>query len=145
MATITRNTEVRYSQRQMFELVNDIEAYPRFLPWCQKSQILVRDDKMVEAELEVAWSGMHKSFTTRNQLVPYERIDLHLVSGPFRHLEGIWRFVEIPNEGCRVHLDLEFEFAGGFLDKLFQPIFHHMANSMVDLFCKRAVDIYGTS
>lgn len=145
MATIKRSSDVRFTQRQMFELVNDIEAYPRFLPWCQKSRIISRDADTIEAELEIVWSGMHKSFSTRNRLTPYEKIDITLITGPFRNLEGIWEFIRIENDGCRVQLDLEFEFAGGILDRFFQPIFHHMANSMVDLFCKRAVDIYGAS
>lgn len=144
MTIIQRNALVAYSTRQMFELVNNIEDYPRFLPWCPKSEILSRTDKEVEATLEIAWSGMHKSFTTRNILFPYERMDIQLVKGPFRHLEGRWSFIPLGEHGCKVHMELEFELAGNFVDKIFQPIFNHIANSLVEAFCKRAVEVYGS-
>lgn len=144
MTIIQRNALVSYTSRQMFELVNAIEDYPRFLPWCRSSQILRSTDQEIEASLEIAWSGMHKTFTTRNHLHPYERIEMGLVSGPFKHLEGRWSFIPLGEHGCKVHLDLEFEFAGHIFDKLFQPVFNHIANSLVDAFVKRALEVYGT-
>lgn len=87
---------------------------------------------------------MHKSFTTRNILEPYERMEMKLVKGPFRQLEGIWTFTPLGEHGCKVNLDLEFEFAGSMMDVMFQPIFNHIANSLVDAFCKRAVELYGS-
>lgn len=139
---IKRSSLLPYTSRQMFELVNGIEDYPRFLPWCHASHIIHRDEKEVEAALELAWSGVHKSFTTRNILTPYERIDITLVHGPFRHLEGIWTFTSL-GEGSKVELELEFEFTGHFLDIVFQPVFQKIANSLVDLFTKRALEVYG--
>lgn len=143
MTIIQRNALVSYSTRQMFELVNNIEDYPRFLPWCGASHILSRTDKEIEATLDIAWSGMHKSFTTRNILFPTERMDIQLIKGPFRHLEGRWNFTPLGEHGCKVHMELEFELTGNFVDKIFQPIFNHIANSLVDAFCKRAVEVYG--
>lgn len=145
MNVIKRTAQVAYSQRQMFELVNSIEEYPRFLPWCKDSRIIHRDDKAVEASLDIVWSGIHKSFTTRNHLHPYERVEITLVHGPFRHLEGRWKFSDLGDAGCRVDLELEFDLAGRLVDKLFQPIFHNIANSLVDIFCKRAAEIYGSN
>ncbi len=142
MTTIKRSALVAFTARQMFELVNSIEEYPRFLPWCRSSAIVHQTETEVEASIEIAWSGIHKSFTTRNYLYPYERIDITLAHGPFRHLEGRWSFISFEEHGCKVNLDLEFELAGHLLDKLFQPIFHHIANSLVDSFCKRAAEIY---
>lgn len=143
MTIINRNALVGYTQHQMFELVNRIEDYPRFLPWCSKSTILSKNDLQVEATLEITWSGMHKSFTTRNTLYPFERIDIELVTGPFKNLTGHWHFLPLGQEGCKISLDLEFEFAGNLLDKMFQPVFNYIANSLVDAFCKRAVEVYG--
>jgi ribosome-associated toxin RatA of RatAB toxin-antitoxin module len=97
----------------------------------------------VEATLDIAWSGIHKSFTTRNVLHPYERIELILVSGPFNRLEGRWSFKDLNEKACKVGLELEIDFKTGLVDKLFQPIFNHIANSLVDAFCKRAVEVYG--
>jgi len=143
MTTIQRSALVSFTARQMFELVNSIEDYPRFLPWCSKSEIISQSEEHIEATVTVAWSGIHKSFTTRNQLHPYDSIEITLVSGPFHRLAGRWHFVALGEEGCKVNLDLEFEFTGHWMDMLFQPVFHHIANSLVDVFCKRAVEIYG--
>lgn len=144
MTIIKRNALVSYTSRQMFELVDAVEEYPRFLPWCRSSHIISRSDTEVEASLEITWSGMHKTFTTRNHLYHHERIDISLVSGPFKHLEGRWSFVPLGDQGCKVHMELEFEFTGHIFDKLFQPVFNHIANSLVDAFVKRALEVYGT-
>src|SRR5579872_5028421 len=136
MTIIKRSALVAYSARQMFELVNNIEDYPRFLPWCHRSQVLSRTDAMVEATLDIAWSGVHKSFTTRNHLHPYDHMEITLVEGPFRYLEGRWTFKSLSAHACKVGLELEFELTGSLFDKVFQPIFSHIANSLVDAFCK---------
>lgn len=143
MPTIERSALVPYSAPQMFELVNNIEDYPRFLPWCSSTKIHSRSETEVEATLDIAWSGIHKSFTTRNFLSPSDRMVMKLVEGPFKHLEGRWSFTQLGESGCKVIMDLEFELAGGMLDRFFQPVFNHIANSLVDAFCKRAVEVYG--
>jgi len=143
MHTLKRNALVPYSARQMFELVNGIEDYPRFLPWCHKSQIISRTDKEVVASLDVNWKGIHKTFTTRNRLFPYEHVEISLVNGPLHRLDGIWTFSALDEFACKIMLDLEFEFTGHFIDKLFQPVFQHIANTLVDAFCKRALELYG--
>lgn len=144
MNVIKRSALVAYSPRQMFELVNSIEEYPRFLPWCHTSHVITRNEQEVVAALDIVWSGIHKSFTTRNRLHPFEHIEITLVKGPFRHLEGKWSFTLVGEHGCRVDLELEFELSGHFVDKLFQPVFNRIANSLVELFCQRAVEIYGS-
>jgi ribosome-associated toxin RatA of RatAB toxin-antitoxin module len=143
MNTLKRSAIVPYTARQMFELVNSIEDYPRFLPWCGKSTVISRTDSEVVAELEISWKGMSKGFSTRNVLGPYETIEMNLITGPMKHMYGKWQFIPINDSGCKVLLDLEFEFAGGFFDMLFQPVFQNIANSLVDAFCQRAVELYG--
>jgi ribosome-associated toxin RatA of RatAB toxin-antitoxin module len=143
MTIIKRSALVSYSARQMFELVNNIEDYPRFLPWCGAARILQESPTQIEAELDIVWKGIRKSFTTRNFLHPYDHMEIQLVTGPFRHLEGRWVFTTLNGQACKISLDMQFEFAGNALDKLFQPIFNYIANSLVDAFCKRATEIYG--
>jgi ribosome-associated toxin RatA of RatAB toxin-antitoxin module len=143
MNSLKRSAIVPYTVRQMFDLVNKIEDYPHFLPWCQRSEIISKTDEEVIASLEVTWKGMHKSFTTKNKLKPYSCIDITLINGPLQHMEGIWNFVELEEHACKVMLDLEFEFTGSFIDRFFQPVFQHIANTLVDAFCKRAVELYG--
>lgn len=142
MHVLKRNALVPYTPKQMFELVNSIEEYPRFLPWCKSSEIISRTDEDIVASLDIAWKGMHKSLTTRNELSPYDEVKITLVNGPLKHLEGDWRFVPINNHGCKVLLNLEFEFTGGITDIIFQPIFQHIANTLVDAFIKRADELY---
>lgn len=144
MNTLKRNAIVPYSTRQMFELVNNIEDYPRFLPWCHSAEIISRTDKEVVAALEIVWKGVRKRFSTKNILKPYDSMDIVLVEGPLQHLEGIWTFIPLNEKASKVNLDLEFEFTGSFIDRLFQPVFQHIANTLVEAFCKRAVELYGT-
>lgn len=143
MHTLKRNAIVPYSAHQMFELVNNVEEYPRFLPWCRRSQIVNQTDNEIVAFLEISWNGIHKNFTTRNRLDPIKKIDITLVNGPLKRLDGVWHFLELDSRACKITLDLEFEFTGRFIDRLFQPIFQHIANTLVEAFCKRAGELYG--
>jgi ribosome-associated toxin RatA of RatAB toxin-antitoxin module len=127
----------------MYQLVGDVDAYSEFLPWCNRSEILQRDGDTVEASLELHKGSVSKSFTTRNTHHQDEAIDLSLVGGPFRHLEGGWRFEPLGEEGCKVSLELDFEFESRMVDMLFGSFFEDTCNSMVDAFTTRAADIYG--
>lgn len=144
MHVLKRNALVPYTTQQMFELVNAVEEYPRFLPWCHKSTVMSKTDSEIVASLEINWKGIQKSFTTRNRLNPYNEIEIELVDGPLKRLDGRWYFMALDEHACKVLLDLEFEFTGSFIDKLFQPVFQHIANTFVESFCKRATEIYGT-
>ena len=127
----------------MYELVNHVEAYPEFLPWCKSSQVLSRDADEVRATLCVSKAGLEKSFTTCNRLQANKMIEIRLLDGPFKHLHGFWRFQTLDVGSSRVSLDLEFELTGSFMDNFFEPVFTQIANSFVQLFCKRAIAVYG--
>lgn len=142
MTTISRSALVPYTPAQMFQLVDDVESYPEFLPWCRASQVLSRDEDEVRATLDIAYGGLHKSFTTLNRLQQNKMIEIRLVSGPFRRLEGFWRFDGLGEDGCKVSLDLEFEFSGRLLSMTFGPVFGQIANSMLDAFVRRAETVY---
>jgi len=143
MHSLKRNALVSYSAQQMYDLVNQIDKYPEFLPWCEKATVHDQDENAVTAELEIAWKGIHKTFTTKNTLSPHHRIDIDLVNGPLRHLEGIWEFQQLGEEGCKIILELDFDFSGSFIDRLFEPVFSYIANSLVDAFIARAREVYG--
>lgn len=142
MPDVKRSKVLPYSPAQMYALVDAIEAYPEFLPWCHKSEIIRRQDDEVHARLEVAAAGFHKSFTTCNRLQKDKMMEIRLIDGPFKHLEGFWRF-DHEDGGCRISLDLEFEFAGRLLDFAFGAIFHQVAASLVEAFATRADQLYG--
>lgn len=142
MTTISKNALVRYSVAEMFALVNDIEAYPQFLPWCRSARVLSRSADEIRATLELARGGIQKSFTTSNRLQSNKMIEIRLVEGPFRHLSGFWRFDQLGEQACKVSLDMSFELAP-LLDFVIGPVFHTIANSLVDAFHARAVQMYG--
>jgi len=141
--TINKQALVPYSAREMFDLVDDVETYSDFLPWCRSSEVLSRDDELVRASIEIAHGALHKSFTTQNRLQPGKMIEMRLVEGPFRRLEGFWRFDTLGEKACKVRLDLEFEFSTRLISMALNPVFSQISNSLVDAFTKRAEQVYG--
>ncbi len=142
MTIIKKSALVSYSAAQMFELVNDIAAYPEFLPWCSRSIVLSQNDDEVRASLELSKGRLKKSFTTCNRIQKDKMIEIRLEEGPFHHLEGFWRFEALGDSACKVYYDMEFEFSGKLLSLTMGPIFSQVAESLVDSFCQRAKDIY---
>ena len=143
MTTISKSALVAYSPEQMFKLVDDIEAYSDFLPWCGKATELSRDESNVEASLLISHSGLNKEFTTRNKNTLGEKIEMHLVNGPFKNLDGTWLFEPLGDDACKVSLNLEFEFSSKLVGITLGPVFSKIANSLVDAFIKRAETVYG--
>ena len=128
----------------MFRLVADVERYPRFLPWCRSATVHARTPTVVTASLEVARGPFRKSFTTRNRMVEAERIDIELVDGPFSHLDGRWSFDELAAQGCKVGFEMRFEISNRVLARVLAPLFEEIAGTMVDGFCQRAHQVYGS-
>lgn len=141
MTVVQKSRITKFSCEQMFNLVNEVERYAEFLPYCSESIVLHRDHDEVQATLVIAAAGMKKSFTTRNRHQLNKMIEIRLVDGPFSHLEGFWRFDDVP-EGCKVSFDLEFEFAGRMFSMILGPIFEQVTDKMVDAFCDRAEILY---
>ena len=142
MTVVKKSRVVPYSCEQMYSLVDSIEHYAGFLPYCSESLVHYRDPDEVQATLVISAAGVSKSFTTRNRLQVNKMIEIRLVDGPFNHLEGFWRFDE-EGGGCKVSFDLEFEFAGRLLSMMLGPIFEQVTDKMVDAFCDRAEEVYG--
>lgn len=134
---------VPYSNRQIYELVTDIEQYPQFLNWCSNSEILSSDGNIVSARVDVELKGVKQSFSTRNINHPYEKIEMNLIDGPFSRLGGEWRFIELSEDACKVELDLSFDFNNVVLGKLFGPIFSQISAGQIEAFQKRAKQVYG--
>jgi ribosome-associated toxin RatA of RatAB toxin-antitoxin module len=116
----------------MFVLVDDVEAYPEFLPWCNQAEVHNRTDESVEATLELHKGAVSNKFTTRNSRTEFAAIGLELIGGPFRHLDGGWQFKELGDDGCKVSLELEFEFESRLVDLMFGSFFEDICNSLVD-------------
>ncbi len=145
MESIDRSALVPYSQEQMFALVADIDSYPRFLPWCSAARTLSDAGDEVTASIDFHVSGVSKSFTTRNHNHPHDEIRMQLVDGPFSELEGSWRFTQLGDDGCKIALQLQYDFSSRMTRLVVAPVFGQIANSLVDAFQKRANEIYGAS
>jgi ribosome-associated toxin RatA of RatAB toxin-antitoxin module len=142
MADVKKNVLVNHSAEKMFNLVDRIEDYPLFLPWCGSSQIIERNDKVTKASIYIKYSGVNQSFTTQNTKNHPHRIDLKLIDGPFKVLEGFWIFTPIHENACGIEFHLHYEFSNFILDKLISPIFSKIANTFVDGFVTQADKIY---
>ena len=138
MKRIARSAIVERAAPEMFDLVEDIESYPKFLPWCLDATVHERSAAGTRATLTVGLRGLKQSFTTQNENRPGESIDLRLVEGPFRRFAAAWRFTPLSPRACRIEFSLEYEFSSRTLAKLLAPLFDHIADTMVDAFTRRA-------
>jgi ribosome-associated toxin RatA of RatAB toxin-antitoxin module len=143
MALVQKSALVKYSAQQMFDLVNDIEAYPKFLPWCAGSRIIKQDEYYVDAELMISKGVVKKSFSTRNELDRGGRITVALLDGPFSRLDGVWNFIPLREDASKISLDLEFEMSGALANLAFGAVFNQICNTMVASFTSRAKEVYG--
>jgi len=145
MREVKRSALVPYTAEQMFALVEDIERYPQFLPWCSAAKLLERGPREVVGQLEMQRAGMREVVTTRNTLTPPQEITLALVAGPFKTLDGRWTFQPIgADRGTRIELMIRFEFANPMLNLLLARSFEKSCNELVDAFVARARAVYGT-
>ncbi|QSX29037.1 MULTISPECIES: SRPBCC family protein [Shewanella] len=142
MPKISRSVLVRFSAKQMYELINDVESYKEFLPGCVGGRVLEFDGQTMLASVDVSKAGISKTFTTRNQVVPDRQISLQLENGPFKHLTGHWRFTELAEDACKVEFELDFEFSNGLTELAFGKVFKDLAASMVTAFTSRAKVVY---
>lgn len=143
MAEVNKSVLVAYPARRMFALVDAVEKYPEFLPWCGGTELIFRDALLTRATIRINYHGIRQSFSTENAKREPHLIQIELIEGPFRTLEGRWRFTDLGGDGCKIELSLRYEFASRMLDKLVGPVFGYIANNLVDAFVKRARSIYG--
>jgi ribosome-associated toxin RatA of RatAB toxin-antitoxin module len=149
MKHVNKSVLLWYSPHEMYTLVTGVAAYPEFLPWCERAEVLAEHATGVTARLHLSYLGVRQAFTTNNEHIADERVVLTLVDGPFSTLDGTWRFMPVPaGEGgaakaCKIEFDLRYSFANGALDALISPVFDRIANTFVDSFVKRAEQVYG--
>jgi ribosome-associated toxin RatA of RatAB toxin-antitoxin module len=163
MKHVKKSVLLWYSAREMYELVVDVESYPKFLPWCDSSTILEQHGADpatgtpagMTARLGLSYAGVRQSFTTRNEQVQGELVKLKLVDGPFSQLDGVWQFKPLkkpdptqppnPDEpvACKVEFDLAYAFSNRVFEAVLSPVFDQVANTFVDSFVKRATQVYG--
>ena len=143
MAIVEKSLLIERSAQQMFDLVDNVEDYPRFLPWCSQTRVEFRDDKKTVATLYIQYLTVKSHFTTQNDKEIPIRMGLRLVDGPFRRLEGLWCFKPLAENACKIDFRLSYEFSSKLFEKIIGPVFSQIANTFVDAFVKRADEVYG--
>jgi len=144
MAEIEKTVLVGYSATQMFNLVDTVENYPEFLPWCSGASMKMLEDKeTAQATVEIDYHHIKQSLTTKNTRRPPELIKMELVEGPFEKLSGYWRFIPLSENACKIEFQLHYTFSHKILEKLVGPVFYIIANSFVEAFVERAEKVYG--
>ncbi|HVK56088.1 MAG TPA: type II toxin-antitoxin system RatA family toxin [Burkholderiales bacterium] len=143
MPQIDKSVLVEYSAEQMFALVDGVEDYPKFLPWCGGTHLIERSESITLATINIDYHGIRQSFTTRNRKEPPEWMHIELQEGPFQHLIGHWRFKPLGEGACKVEFRLEYEFSSKLLQKIVGPVFSYIANTFVEAFVTRAEAKYG--
>ncbi|MFC7517476.1 type II toxin-antitoxin system RatA family toxin [Herbaspirillum sp. GCM10030257] len=143
MAVVHKSVLLPYSAEQMFALVDKIEDYPKFLPWCGGADVRTREGNKVVAMLTINYHGVKQSFSTENTNAPPTSINMVLIEGPFKQLHGTWNFKPLREDACKIEFELHYEFSSRVLEQLIGPVFNFIANSFVDSFCKRAEVVYG--
>lgn len=142
MAQIHRSALVAFSAQSMFDLVNDVAAYPQFLPGCAETKVLEQNDESMRASVLISKAGVRQWFTTQNALQPGRSIQMNLVEGPFSHLSGGWMFTALAEDACKIELKLEFDFSSKLVEMAFGKVFNSIATNMVNAFTARAKEVY---
>lgn len=145
MAMVEKSLLIERSSQQMFDLVDDVENYPKFLPWCSQTQVEFRDDKKTVATMHIKYHSVKSHFTTENEKEYPLRMSIKLVDGPFRRLEGAWHFKPLAENACKIEFQMSYEFSSKLFEKIIGSVFSQIANTFVEAFVKRADEVYGVS
>ncbi len=138
MHNIHKSAIVLHPAQKMFQLVDSVENYPQFLPWCGSTQIIERDNDKTIASIEINYKGIRQTFTTENTKKQNQEMIIKLIDGPFKSLSGEWMFKNLDKDSCQIELKLEYEFSNVILEKLISPVFNMIANTFIDEFIKEA-------
>ena len=145
MKHVKKSVLLSYSAHEMYELVTAVADYPKFLPWCERAEVLKVDDAGMTARLHLAFAGVRQAFTTRNEHTPDSAVMIRLVDGPFSKLDGDWRFHPLgsDDDACRIDFTMSYQFSNRAFEAVLSPAFDRVANTFVDAFVKRAEQVHG--
>lgn len=145
MALVEKSVLIERSALQMFQLVDGVEAYPQFLPWCSRTELKHRDSRSTVATLHIDYHAVKSHFTTENAKESPQWMKIRLVDGPFKRLEGAWHFKPLGEHACKIEFSLTYEFSSRLFEKIIGPVFNHIAGTFVDAFVRRAGQVYGAA
>ena len=138
MAQVEKSVLVAHPPERMFELVDRVEDYPLFLPWCGGTTLKSRDARSTIATIHIAYMGIRQSFTTENTKDAPQLMLIKFLVGPFSKLEGEWRFSPLGPTACKIELRLDYTFSNRLFEAMLAPVFGHITNTFVDAFVRRA-------
>ena len=141
MTSINRSALVNHSAQAMYQLVNDVASYPQFMDGCSAVEVIEHTEETMLARLILKKAGIEVSFTTRNSLTPFSRIEMSLQDGPFKTFKGLWLFTALSEDACKLSLDLQFEFSSPSLGRAVSGLFSGVASNLVDSLCRRADNV----
>lgn len=142
MVKVEKTVLVHHTAEQMFNLVDDVEHYQQFLPWCGGVEVHERTESVTHATIHIDYHGLKPFFSTRNQKQFPHQMQMHLHDGPFKHFQGNWDFIPLGEGACKIVFVLDYEFSNPILGKIISPVFHHIANTFVDSFVSRADQVF---
>lgn len=142
MPELNRQALVPHSANLMYDIVNRVDLYQQFLPWCSESKIIESTENSMTASVFMKKGPLDQSFTTKNIMLVDQQIDIELIDGPFKKLSGQWRFTNIADHGSKISLQLNYEFSNSIIAIVVGPVFNQIANTLVDSFCKRADELH---
>ncbi|CAB1369193.1 type II toxin-antitoxin system RatA family toxin [Denitratisoma oestradiolicum] len=143
MTVVEKTVLIEHTPAQMFELVDRVEDYPKFLPWCGGTELHERSETTTVATLHINYRGVKSHFSTQNLKEAPRRMQISLRDGPMKHLDGSWCFTPLGEHACKIQFRLHYEFSSKMLEKVLGPVFSHIANSFVEAFVKRAKQLHG--
>ena len=142
MAEVRKQVLIEFTAEQMFSLVDEVENYPAFLPWCGDGHVIERNETITRARLDINYHGIKSHFTTENVKQYPSHMLIRLIEGPFTQLDGDWRFTPLGDAACKVEFRLHYEFSSKLIEKVVGPVFSHIANTFVESFVKRAAQVF---
>lgn len=142
MARVEKSVLVAHSSERMFDLVDRVEDYPFFLPWCGGTELKARDEGRTVATIHIAYMGIRQSFTTENTKTRPHEMRIKLMDGPFSELKGDWMFLPLGDDACKIEFRLQYVFSSRVLETILAPVFSHITNTFVDAFVRRADEVY---
>ncbi len=145
MIEIKKTVIVPFTPKQMFEIVNDIETYPNYLPWCSSTKIQDQTEDLLVGSIYLEYLKVKTHFTTRNKNTPYSHIDVQLVDGPFKELSGTWNFKALGENGCKIEFSLNYKFTNSLFEKIIGPVFEYITKNIVECFIKEAHIRHGSN
>ncbi|RTL58023.1 MAG: type II toxin-antitoxin system RatA family toxin [Rhodocyclaceae bacterium] len=143
MAVVEKTVLIERTPAQMFDLVDRVEEYPQFLPWCGGTELHERTDTCTVATLHINYHGLKSHFSTENEKEAPSWMSIRLRDGPLKQMDGLWRFIPLGDSACKIEFRLHYEFSNKLLEKALGPVFNHIANTFVESFVKRANQRYG--